>query len=685
MERVMNLAMQLFNMARLFVLCAISIYIGSVFADDSDRMRASSSSVSSFRSITINNMCPFDVSLQSVGANAAAMACSPNKLSAQANCPNGFVCYKKNTNTSYCVAGTVRPKSPKPPITKQSEILLNASTCTSGTVVTDTKSLNWGQCSCTANNQCGGGQVCQTVAKGLQQCFWGFSLPNNGMLTQKTGTMTLPITPNNSGNSALVASGKFYAKLACGSNGQCLSDNTLGAPATLIEYTFQNNNDWYDVSYINGMNLPATMYPVMSTNLNYSASDPYRCMAAGGDSATIASIASFQSQHSIAGNNSLQPFACTNNYDKVFDNGLSGFNFVSAIPNATTCSKSTDCTGGLACGLTLATVTSNGTGTTCGNRLGYWTYTQFCSTNSSYSNSSLGIACNIPKNLAYARCVNQASVTDQGPGRSCFNGTTTLTGDTCCGYQSWPGNASVSSASNGSSVSSTSNGSSGSSSSYNAQPIGLGDAPVAGVDTTYWKTNILPAITPIKAGCALAYSYQYDDPYSTFTCATSSGINSASYNINLCASGAGGINPPTPTACQAVVPKVYQPNQFTLGVPSGISITINACNASGICNTPVNPTTTGGNIYTATSTGNGQYQITATKNSSSSSNNSSTATSSNSSGGALSKTLAIQQVCTFTIPTSGCILPVNPTQQCNAWSVAPDGAWQNRSIGIPSF
>lgn len=595
---------------------------------------SNSSTASVNRSITITNQCPFDVSLQSVGANAAAMACSPSATSAQANCPDNFVCYNKNANTSYCVAGTTT--STTFPITKTKEITLTASTCASGTQVTDATSPNWGQCSCTASNQCAAGQVCQTATKGLQQCYWGFSLPDNGLLSKTTGSISVPITPNTTSANALVASGKFYAKFGCDNNGNCLSDNTLGAPATLIEYTFQNNNDWYDVSYINGINLPATMAPVMSTNLDYSSSDPYRCMAAGGDNSTIAAIAAYQTKNNISGNTSLQPFACTNNYDKVFDKKLSGFNFVSAVSNAPTCSTKTPCAGGLVCGLTLAQVQQGGTTTTCGNRLGYWTYAQFCSANSSYNNTDLGIACGTTQNLAYALCKNQSSLTDQGPGRSCFNSTTTNKKDTCCGYESWAWNS-------------------------NPQPLGVGDSPVKGVDTTYWKKNILPAIKPIKAGCPLAYSYQYDDPYSTFTCATkSSGFNAANYNITLCPGNASaGINPPTPPACTALVPTGMKPYQFTLGIPANISVKINGCSSGGSCKTSVKSPATA--IYDATAIGNGQYQITAT----------------NKKGN--------KQVCTFNIPIKGCVTRVTGPQQCNTWTIAPDGAWQGRSIGIPNF
>lgn len=634
MALIINRSNSLFSK---IVLCNTLLALIGLCASGAFAQSSSSSSSSAInRSITISNQCPFDVSLQSVGANAGAMACSPSTTSAQANCPSGFVCYQKNTNTSYCVAGSLNPKHKTLPVTQAKNIRLNTAKCLSGTLVTDSTSPNWGQCSCSANSQCASGQVCQTVTKGLQQCFWGFSLPNNGLLAKKNGSVTLPITPNSTSATALVASGKFYAKFGCDENGVCLSDNALGAPATLIEYTFQNNNDWYDVSYINGINLPATMSPVLAKNLDYQSADPYRCMPAGGDGSAIKAIQTYQKAKGLTGNGSLANFACSNNYDQVFNGNRAGFNFVSSVKGAQTCSPTKACSGSLVCGLTLAEVQAGGSHTSCGNRLGYWTYAQFCSANSSYNNSALGIACGTDKTLAYALCENQAKVKDQGPGRSCFNSTTTKKDDSCCGYESWNWNS-------------------------KAQPLGVGDAAVKGANTSYWKTHILPAVQPIKTGCPLAYSFQYDDPYSTFTCATNSaGFNATNYTITLCPGGASaGINPPAANACQAKVPQGFKANQFTLGAPKGISIKVKACNAAGRC-TKTLPAAKGG-IYTALAGGSGTYQITATD-----------------------KAKA-KQVCNFTIPQQGCISRVDSSQQCSTWVIAPDGAWQGRSIGVPSF
>ncbi len=474
------------------------------------------------------------------------------------------------------------------------------------------------------------------------------------MLKSKGDPAVLKIDTSVDGSDAIVASGKFYAQAACDINDSCLSDNTMGAPATMIEYTFQNNNDWYDVSYINGMNLPAVMYPVPATSLDYQQDDPYRCMAAGSDAATIQTILDFQKQNHIKGNSALQSFACENDYASTFTGSLTGFNAVYPADGSTTnCTSASDCAGkaaGATCGLSVKSVKDSSTTLTCGDRIGYWTYAQFCALNSNYANADLGIDCSDDKKRAYALCTNQKSVSDQGPGRSCFNSKTTHPKDTCCGYEIWTAGGKT-------------------------QPMSPGSAAVSEVDTSFWKTNILPAVQRIKDGCHLAYSYQYDDPFSTFTCATQktkTTKNETDYHVVLCSGGDdAGIDPPPKPICKPTVPSVYSKDNFTVGAPvqpgSKYHIDIYRCDTSGSCTTPA-PPSIGDQIFKATKPTKGltnNYRVTATK----------------TSGGSV-KT---EQSCTFTIPVTDCIARTTCSPMCKIWQVATTGAWIGRSIGVPAF
>jgi hypothetical protein len=488
------------------------------------------------------------------------------------------------------------------------------------------------------------------VGSGLYQCFWGYALAQGGQLASK-GVDTVTIEVSTAAANAIVASGNFFAQLSCDVDDTCLSDGNLGAPATRIEYTLANDNDFYDVSYINGMNVPAVMTPAPSTALAYDASDPYRCMAAGGDATTLQSIASFQQKHGIAGNTQLQPFACTNDYDATYVGELVGLNFVSppatnppsctdAIP---TCASAADCGNGQVCGLSLDAVKGQNCVTqgqlTCGQRLGYWSYTQLCSASASFSSPALGVNCSDAQTLAYALCTDQPGLSDQGPGRSCFNSNTTTKGETCCGFEAW-------------------------SFGGKPQPIQVGHSAVSGVDTTFWATNILPLVKTTKAGCPLAYSYQFDDPYSTFTCATQAAPNMASYAITLCPNGdAAGVDPPPPPTCTPTVPAGNGADQFFVGFDSNdLTIEVDACDATGsTCTTPVSPTA-GDAIFTTTAAS--RYRITAKS--------------------SMSNT---QQACQLIIPASGCITRAGDFSQppCSLWQVQTDGAWAGRGISVPTF
>lgn len=63
-----------------------------------------------------------------------------------------------------------------------------------------------------------------------------------------------------------------------------------------------------------------------------------------------------------------------------------------------------------------------------------------------------------------------------------------------------------------------------------------------------WTTYALPFESLLKGACPTAYSYQYDDPYSTFTCTSASDANQIGYTITFCPAGSpNNATFPTPT------------------------------------------------------------------------------------------------------------------------------------------
>ena len=167
----------------------------------------------------------------------------------------------------------------------------------------------------------------------------------------------------------------------------------------------------------------------------------------------------------------------------------------------------------------------------------------------------------------------------------------------------------------------------------------------------------------IKEQCYLADSFQVDDPFSTFTCASKTGLNSVNYKVDFCPNAASaGINPPVPKTCTPSVPDAYDADQYTLGLGSDYTVAVNKCDAQGDnCTTSISPNPSGSVIFKAGAT-SAIYQFKVTNPAGDSS-----------------------QTCRFTVPSTACITRVGSTPDCSTWHVAPDGVWKGRSIQVPAF
>ncbi|MEA1917334.1 MAG: hypothetical protein U9N42_07365 [Campylobacterota bacterium] len=202
------------------------------------------------------------------------------------------------------------------------------------------------------------------------------------------------------------------------------------------------------------------------------------------------------------------------------------------------CSTESDCTNlGGTCGLSHGAVESydeaNASAvtlsnqTTCGERLGYWTYTQFCSvatkTDSDpttvYKNASLGINCTNGggQNIRdYALCNGSAST-------SCYSGGAA---DNCCGCANWNTESSPDS------------------SLQNAFNTDV-QVDACNSYSTIWTQNVLKPVSFIKNMSWSAYSYQFDDKSSTFQCNTKNEVedlnktayNETNYKVSFCPAG----------------------------------------------------------------------------------------------------------------------------------------------------
>ncbi len=360
--------------------------------------------------------------------------------------------------------------------------------------------------------------TCNTSVMPSAQCFWKSPTASSYMLSPLTGSTTVYLneglytpTPTQpevwsgtiSGRTGCPAS--TNSKTTC-DTGDCggTSLHTTGGCTTGIsppniqaEPTLQTNLDFYDITTINGINVPMSMEPI---NASIDPVNPYTCGGAG--------VASSQTgtDGTIGG--------CTYSYSPPSNNYIWIETAGSSCTATSQCSTST----GEACGLTKADITGNTSTTHCGTWLGYWTPDEVCTLNSGYTQAPFSCTtlcvtsdCSPPAtNYADLYGCNGGTVGTQ----SCYGvppGTTN-----CCGCQNWNG----------------------------YMGIVVPTLPTSGLicdgNNTGWDNNVLGKITWLKQACPSVYSYPHDDPTSSFTCSNSSSTNSVNYRITYCPGGVSG-------------------------------------------------------------------------------------------------------------------------------------------------
>lgn len=469
------------------------------------------------RTITFKNYCPhsvwFGISSSAVPAkNKNTIACSSNhdcqdfKFS---QCVNGFcgggACRNDNdcTNTR---AGTCA-------------IVPGASSAT---------------CSyCAQNSDCMAGSQCNVVN---HQCYWINPAPANAAtnhyeLAQPSGgviatnTVTIPDFSKQNGYAlqwgggfagrthCTFAANKLTCKTAnCNTNGTgnnhggCNLGEGLATPSTSAEVTFVSQTpDTYDVTVINGANIPVSMHPTPgSAATPQMYNNPYLCGNAGNTANTV-----------------------TNNGTL----GRCSWNFNLPSPayrwvdndNATHCTTDATCTAinsSFRCGLTTtaigATPSTGSSQTTCGTPLGYWTQNEICAKNQSYNPTPAGIINCTTTNIGGTgnSIINLLACT--GPAAvSCYN--INASSNTCCGCTNWQ-NQGITIPTNSTVVEQC---------SFPNSFWGAGHTP----GTT---GHVLPGLIWLKQACPSAYVYPFDDKASTFTCPGNNSQSGVNYTIEFC-------------------------------------------------------------------------------------------------------------------------------------------------------
>jgi hypothetical protein len=361
---------------------------------------------------------------------------------------------------------------------------------------------------------CPAGTTCNTT-RSPPGCFWDFPAPSCGSDVLGAGASVTyvltaaPITAPGQ-TSSIKWSGNVYAGSQCATDGtacktaECATSvggqTVVGScadgvgpqgPVTLAELTLvPGGSDFYDISSINGVNVPVSMAPIGGAP---DATNPYTCAAAG------------------AVTPSSRLAACSWSFDPSISLGDESAVLRAVVPGGAACTSDADCTGSDVCGTALAFGSSAPT-QSCGEQVAWWTADELCV----YTGNAYGAP--IDCSQAVAGQGTNASLygcTGAANGGSCYS---TGAGSTCCGCPDWD---------------------------IDGQSLTVPAGFSCDNNNSSWQSVAEPWAAFVKDACPTAYSFPFDDATSTFTCTTpnpsASNPNSVGYTITFCPGGVTGI------------------------------------------------------------------------------------------------------------------------------------------------
>jgi len=369
---------------------------------------------------------------------------------------------------------------------------------------------------CTAG-KCPTGTTCVTT-RTPPGCFWDFPAPSCGSPVLATGASATyvldapPITAPGQ-TTATKWSGNVYASTQCTSAGtgcetaQCATSaqgtTTVGAcpngtgpqgPTTLAEFTLQPDSaDYYDVSAINGVNVPVAMGPLGGAA---DPADPYTCATAGAVTASTG----------LAG--------CTWTFDTAIALAAGTTDesplLRAVVPGGTACTSDASCTGEQVCGTALVFGGSTAT-RSCGTQVGWWSADELCAYTADAPGAPLDCATAV---AGQGTDADLYGCSGANPG-SCYS---TTAGATCCGCPDWV---------------------------VGGQTLAVAPGFACHGTNPQWSAVALPWAAFLKDACPTAYSFPFDDATSTFTCSTPSpsatSPNGMGYAITFCPGGNDGL------------------------------------------------------------------------------------------------------------------------------------------------
>ncbi len=438
-------------------------------------------------------------------------------------------------------------------------------------------------CQCTKDSDCGTGAGCNTNTKlcyftlpapaGFQgftpSNSWNWELPANGDAVSFCLDRANVTYNSTSIASAVWWSGGVGARTGCKNDGtdcqtgdcSALSDSNcsagvgLNTPSTLAEFTLQStDNDFYDVTVINGANIGEQMAPIPApTQTPGSVAPAYWCATPGGgckfnfgnytravppSSTDYTTLLMLTSQPCKVGSPTQ---GCPS--DNYTCNGAP-----TGALNGTcvqSCTSTSQCTAGLQClpagdGNSYCQCTAQsdcGTGKFCGTQFipglgnpsspqlylqqcgsfaGWWTADDLCSNsdNNIYLSGTHVFDCSAAITDGDGSMTDIASLfgcNDAGPNAnpanktSCYNSAAATAG--CCGCATDSSNPLAS--------------------------LWPTTTVSCGSNNSTWASSVQPWLANLKQACPTAYSYPFDDPTSTFQCREQGTTNLLGYTVEF--------------------------------------------------------------------------------------------------------------------------------------------------------
>jgi hypothetical protein len=298
---------------------------------------------------------------------------------------------------------------------------------------------------------------------------------------------------------------------ATGADGLCQPGQSIGSPPVAfnaVEFTFlpSGTDGVYDMQMIDGVAIPMEMKGRGPSDVG--TAPYYNCQATG------APIQPASPPLTALGN-------CS--YDMAPPEGadITNYRYVTPVSPQVLCNADSDCSGGNVCGLGYV-ASVNKTNKVCGALEGYTSVNKgICSqTQSDFGTDKAGndlsttlyvntFHCNQESNRQLYACTHP-------PLGSCYS--QDASPETCCGCADWwtesGGNITV---------------------PQSTQSCTGGDSTGPNPD---WTALVQPTVQWIKKACPTAYSYQYDDPSSSYRCTVSNGNETVTnYQVVFCPGG----------------------------------------------------------------------------------------------------------------------------------------------------